>query len=78
MWKAVAYAFLVTHQDVQGKMRSVIFDLGSPKDMVNDLPPALAKAIQDLDGYMKVDKHVSEILTENNVSLESIEVLIWR
>ncbi|KAJ5435851.1 hypothetical protein N7445_006736 [Penicillium cf. griseofulvum] len=73
----VAYAFLVKHTDLSGKERCIIFDLGCPKDMVNDFPPRIAQTIKDLGGYMRVDKHVSEILEDNGVTLNSIEAIIW-
>ncbi|KAJ4204152.1 hypothetical protein NW759_014989 [Fusarium solani] len=77
-FRCVAYAFLITHKDVAtGKERKVIFDLGSPTDLVNDFPPTIAKQIEELGGHFVVSKHVSEILTENGVPLEEVEALIW-
>lgn len=78
LWHAVAYSFLITHTDSSGQQRRVLFDLGSPTDLENDFPPAVVKLIKDLGGRMEAKKHVSEILVDNGVSLESIESMIWR
>ena len=75
---AVAYAFLVTHEDSKGEKRKVVFDLGYPKDLDNDFPPFISKAIKEYGGGMTAEKYVSEILTENGVALEDIEAVIWR
>ncbi|KAI8264561.1 metallo-beta-lactamase superfamily protein [Colletotrichum sp. SAR11_239] len=77
LWHAVAYAFLITHTDSNGNQRRVIFDLGSPTDLVNDFPPPVAQSIQQLGGRMEATKYTSEILTEHGVPLESIEGVIW-
>jgi hypothetical protein len=74
---AVAYAFLVKHVDSVGEERSILFDLGTPKDVVNDFPPKVAEWFMGM-GFMRVEKYVSEILEENNVALDSIEAIIWR
>ena len=74
----VAYAFLVAHEDSEGKKRKIVFDLGYPKDSDNDFPPFMSKAINEYDIHMTAEKYVSEILTENGVALEDIEAVIWR
>ncbi|CEL02573.1 hypothetical protein ASPCAL03741 [Aspergillus calidoustus] len=73
---AVAYAFLVKHVDSVGEERSIVFDLGTPKDVVNDFPPKVAEWFMGM-GFMRVEKYVSEILEESNVALDSIEAIIW-
>lgn len=78
IWHAVAYSFLITHTDPDGKQRRVLFDLGSPTDLENDFPPAVAQMIKDLGGRMEAKKNVSEILVDNGVDLECIESIIWR
>ena len=77
-WNGVAYVFLVSHTDSSGTEREVLFDLGAPKGMLNDFPPKMAEAFKDLDGYMRVDKNVADILEEGGVELGSIEAIIWR
>jgi glutamyl-tRNA reductase len=76
-WTPVAYAFLVKHVDSAGEERSILFDLGTPKDLVNDFPPKVAERVKGM-GVMRVEKYVSEILEENQVALDSIEAIIWR
>ncbi|KAJ4204158.1 hypothetical protein NW759_014995 [Fusarium solani] len=81
-WYPVAYSFLVTHKDPSGSDRNVIFDLGSPTDMVNDFPPVIAESIKDLvagveGGHLTATKNVSEILAESGFALENIESVIW-
>lgn len=78
VWHAVAYSFLITHTDTEGKQRRVLFDLGSPTDLENDFPPAVAQMIKDLGGRMEAKENVSEILVDNGVALESIEGMIRR
>ncbi|KAF4994720.1 hypothetical protein FDECE_13027 [Fusarium decemcellulare] len=73
----VAYSFLIVHRDHMGNERKIIFDLGSPKDIEADLPPAVAQMIQGSGGNVAVGKYVSDILIEHGVSLESIEAIIW-
>ncbi|KAL3450817.1 hypothetical protein BJX65DRAFT_252375 [Aspergillus insuetus] len=75
-WTPVAYAFLIKHVDLAGKERSILFDLGTPKDLVNDFPPEVAERVKGM-GTMRVEKYVSEILEENHVPLECIEAIIW-
>lgn len=55
-----------------------MFDLGSPKDPDKDFPPTTNKVIKSFGGYVKIDKNVSEILTEHGVELGSIEAVVWR
>ncbi|OLN89020.1 hypothetical protein CCHL11_06077 [Colletotrichum chlorophyti] len=77
-WHAVGYAFLVTHEDSEGNQRRIIFDLGFPKDVENDFPPAVTERIKNvLGGGLSAKKYVSEILTENGVSLDDIKAIIW-
>jgi hypothetical protein len=73
----VAYAFLIKHVDSAGDERSILFDLGTPKDLVNDFPTKVAERVKGM-GVMRVEKYVSEILEETNVPLDSIEAIIWR
>ena len=75
---AVAYAFLITHTDAEGKKRNVVFDLGAPKDFENDFPPPERESIRAMFEYVKVEKYVSEILIEGGVKLEEIEAMVWR
>lgn len=75
---AVAYAFLVTHKDTSGKNRRLVFDLGTPKDLVNDFPPPEFEKVKAMFDRIKVDRYVSEILTEHGVPLDSIESVVWR
>lgn len=77
-WRAVGYAFLVTHTDADGNVRRVVFDLGLPKDLANDFPPPVIEATVEIGVIMTAEKYVSEILSENGVSLEDIEALILR
>ncbi|KAF4460719.1 metallo-beta-lactamase superfamily [Fusarium albosuccineum] len=74
----VAYSFLIVDHDHMGNERKIIFDLGSPKDIEGDLPPAVAQMIQGMGGNVAVGKYVSDILTEDGDSMESIEAIIWR
>ncbi|KAK1637833.1 metallo-beta-lactamase superfamily protein [Colletotrichum phormii] len=76
-WHAVAYAFLITHVDTEGRERRVIFDLGSPTDLENDFPPPVVQSIKSLGSRMEAKHYVSEILENNGVPLESIEGMIW-
>lgn len=70
--RLIAYSFLIVHYDRAGNERKSIFDLGNPKDIEGDLPPAVAEMIQRSDGHMKIDKYVSDILIEHRVAI------IWR
>ncbi|KAF2106191.1 metallo-beta-lactamase superfamily protein [Lophiotrema nucula] len=74
---AVAYGFLVTHIDKDGKERRIVFDLGTPKDLENDFPPPIFETIKAMFDRLKVEKYVSEILTEHGISLDSIESVVW-
>ncbi|OHF01872.1 metallo-beta-lactamase superfamily protein [Colletotrichum orchidophilum] len=76
-WHGVGYAFLVTHQDPEGKQRRVVFDLGLPKDWDNDFSPSILEMGKHLDGTMIAQKYVSEILTEGGLDLGEIEALFW-
>ena len=77
-FRAVAYAFLITHTDNNGKERKIVFDLGTPKDLEQDFPPSVGEGVKAMFGSIKVDKYVSEILEENNIPIESIESVVWR
>lgn len=55
-----------------------MFDLGSPKDPDKDFPPTTNEVIKSFGGYLKIEKNVSEILTEHSVELDSVEAVVWR
>lgn len=65
---ATDVAFLIEHEK-SGKR--LLFDSGCRKDYWN-LPPAVQKRLGDVIPSIRVDKDVSEILTEKNVKLDSI------
>ncbi|KAL3484514.1 hypothetical protein BJX62DRAFT_248351 [Aspergillus germanicus] len=69
-------ARLPTGHFMAGKERSILSDLGTPKDLVNDFPPKVAERVKGM-GTMHVEKYVSEILKENHVPLQCIEAIIW-
>lgn len=68
-----AFAFMVEHPVTK---RRFIFDLGLRKD-VNELQSPFYKKIRE-DFVIRVEKDVAEILTDNDVKLDSIEGIIWR
>ncbi|ETS85029.1 hypothetical protein PFICI_03054 [Pestalotiopsis fici W106-1] len=76
-FRAVAYAFVITHTDEKGTERRVVFDLGTPKDLVNDFPPAVAAQLAQLSSNLTVAKNTSDVLSQGGLDLESIEALIW-
>ena len=80
-FNAPAYCFLITHTDSAGKKRQVVFDLGVRKDW-NNLYSGILETLEDWrkkSGFeLKVDKDVSEILTDDGVDLKDIEAVIWR
>jgi len=78
-FQVIDYAFLVTHRDpVTGKERRILFDLGCPKNPEKDLPPSTNEIIKGFGGYVKIEKNVSEILTEGGIELGSVEAIVWR
>ena len=68
-----SFAFLITHPTLK---RNILYDLGIRKDWTN-LSPRVVAALQSNGWDITVEKNVSEILTENNVPLSSIEAIIW-
>ncbi|KAF8593885.1 putative N-acyl homoserine lactonase AttM [Ceratobasidium sp. AG-I] len=68
-----AFSFLIEHEP-SGK--KVLFDLGVAKHW-KDGPPVIVNPVVKGGFEVTVEKHVSEILTEHNVSLESIDTIIW-
>jgi hypothetical protein len=73
---AAAYAFLLEHPH---SGRRILFDLGLRKDLDN-LSPFIQKAFSGPDGKLPffVDKDVPDQLVDGNVTLESIDTVIWR
>jgi hypothetical protein len=73
---AAVYAFLLEHPH---SGRRVLFDLGFRKDLDN-LSPFIQKAFSGPDGKMPffVDKDVPDQLVDGNVTLDSIDTVIWR
>lgn len=61
-----------------GKERRILFDLGCPKNPEKDLPPSTNEIIKGFGGYVKIEKNVSEILTEGGIELGSVEAIVWR
>ncbi|KAF8601758.1 hypothetical protein BDV93DRAFT_584809 [Ceratobasidium sp. AG-I] len=72
----LSYSFLLEHEPSNSKL---IFDLGISKDWMNT-PPAttisVAKILVDSKWEIRVEKSISEVLTEHNVPLESINSVI--
>lgn len=78
---ALAYSFLITHQDSKGKKKKFLFDLGAPKDWKNDLPPNIAQSVKKWEQAgikVEVKHYLSDILKDSRIPLEEIEALIWR
>lgn len=78
---ALAYSFLITHQDSTGKESKFLFDLGAPKNWKTDLPPSIAQGVEKWERagiQVSCEKYVTEILEESGIPLESIEGAIWR
>ncbi|KAJ9138025.1 Beta-lactamase-like protein [Coniochaeta hoffmannii] len=65
-------AFLITHSTSGAQ---VLFDLGSRKDFWN-LPKPIAQAIEDKVAGIKVDRDLTEILTEGGIDLSKIKAAI--
>ena len=67
------FCFLIQHPSG----RSVLFDLGTRKDWEN-LAPAVVNGMLKQPGFgVHVEKNVSEILEEGDVTLTEIEAIIW-
>lgn len=78
---ALAYSFLITHQDSKGKKRKFLFDLGAPQDWKNDLPPNVAQGVKKWERagiQVEVKHYLSDILKDSRIPLEEIEAVIWR
>jgi hypothetical protein len=71
-----SWIFLIEHPKLK---RRVLFDLGIRKDLKN-LAPAAYQAIARPDGTppFVIDKDIPELLVDGDVSLESIDTIIWR
>ncbi|KAJ7275095.1 beta-lactamase-like protein [Mycena rebaudengoi] len=69
------YAFLVEHGTGATAQR-IMFDLGVRKDLEN-LAPRLAAVFKSGIAAMPVDKDIVEQLTAGDISLETIETVIW-
>jgi hypothetical protein len=76
MTTLAGYAFLLEHP---GSGRRVLFDLGVRKDFEN-LSPLIKKTFGGPDGQSPfvVEKDVPDQLIDGNVTLESIDTIIWR
>jgi hypothetical protein len=70
------YTFLVEHGTGATAQR-IIFDLGVRKDLEN-LASRLAAVFKSGIAAMPVDKDIVEQLTAGDISLETIETVIWR
>jgi glyoxylase-like metal-dependent hydrolase (beta-lactamase superfamily II) len=70
------WSFLIEHPSG----RRFLYDLGCRKDWKENLPPAI-----DIQGYiqagvlqeLRVEKNVSEILTEGGLALDDIDGIVW-
>ncbi|KAK6530723.1 hypothetical protein TWF281_007562 [Arthrobotrys megalospora] len=79
------FGYLVTHTELspvsgEERIRKVLFDLGPPKDWKSDLPEPLVKRVgswEDDGAVITIEKHVSEVLEDGGVDLNTIEALIW-
>lgn len=69
----VDVAFLLENPRLNKK---AMFDLGVRRDYWN-MPPAVAKRVETVIPGIRVDKDVTEILTEKGVILEEINDVIW-
>jgi hypothetical protein len=76
MTPLAGYAFLLEHPD---SGRRVLFDLGIRKDVEN-LSPFIRNTFGGLNGALpgSAEKDVPDQLVEGNVTLESIDTVIWR
>ncbi|KAJ7275056.1 hypothetical protein C8J57DRAFT_1714764 [Mycena rebaudengoi] len=68
------YAFLVEHTGVT--TQRIMFDLGVRKDLEN-LAPSVAAFFTSGKAAIPVDKDIVEQLTAGNISLDTIEAVIW-
>jgi len=78
---ALAYSFLITHKDSNGKERKFLFDLGAPKNWKEDLPPSIADHVKKWEKagiVIECEKYLTELLRDHGVVLEEIEGMIWR
>lgn len=73
LMSVVDVAFLIENPRLK---RKTMFDLGVRKDYWN-MPPAVAQRIENVIPGIRVDKDVTEILTEKGVGLEEIDDVIW-
>jgi len=71
-----SYSFLISH-DTDNNRRNVLFDLGIRKDWQN-LVPSMVSKFKEWGTKVQVEKHVADILEENNMDLTSVEAIIWR
>ncbi|KAI3319513.1 beta-lactamase-like protein [Xylariaceae sp. AK1471] len=69
-------SFLISHGE-----QNLLFDLGIGKELETDYPPSFWEMVGPLleAGQItaNVDKYVSEILTDENIPLDSIDAIIW-
>lgn len=65
-------SFLIEHSATK---RKLLFDLGLRKD-ISTLPPTVQKIFSDSGWDLRVEKNVSDILIEDNVSPEEIEAVV--
>ncbi|KAK3988621.1 beta-lactamase-like protein [Cladorrhinum sp. PSN332] len=71
-----SWAFLI-ESTTPGTNKKAIFDLGFPPNANESFAPSRYKLMIGRALPVKVDKHVSEILVEHNISLDSINAIIW-
>ena len=68
-----AWSFLIESSTGQ----RCLFDLGVPPNYQESSSPPLLKAVKAFGWDISVEKHVVDILKENNIAPESIKSIIW-
>lgn len=76
--QAVIFTFLVEHIDDAGMVSKVLFDLGMPKDVQNDLAPSQWDLVTTFNCTYDIPKYVSEILSDGGMDLNTINAMVWR
>ncbi|KAL1610587.1 hypothetical protein SLS60_002257 [Paraconiothyrium brasiliense] len=76
-FEGISYVFLISHTDSEGKVRRVLFDLGTRKDWEN-MAPHVVQETKSVEGaFLEPVENVVDILERGEVDKSSIEALIW-
>ncbi|KAJ4349493.1 uncharacterized protein N0V89_008109 [Didymosphaeria variabile] len=76
-FEGISYVFLVSHTDSEGKVRRVLFDLGTRKDWEN-MSPHVVQGTKAVEGaILEPVENVVDILERGGIDKKSIEAFIW-